>query len=202
MYLPDFFKAFNTKAAVKKSKLLPVRTDENNYPVTCTNCKFVNQKSYAYCTNCGYPVHPNQDRVAIYNMRLQRRKTLLQTCLIKISQARNALYMVASLLTFGIFYLFSDFEQSVIRGVVMVTLAGIYAGLGRWSLQKPFTSLLISLIIMLTFTAINTYAEFFAKSSFSGGLYMLLFQAVLIYFLLQGVKGAFHADVLEDEFKI
>jgi hypothetical protein len=202
MHLPEFYKAFNTRVAVRQSRLLPVRTDTNSYPLTCGNCKFINKASNNFCTNCGYPIHPTKDRLALYNIRLQRRKNLLNNCMIKISQARNALYILAGLFTFGIFYLFSDWRETVIKGLVMVVLAVIYAGLGRWSLQKPFTSLLISLIIMLTFAAINTYAEFFSKTSSSGGLYMIVLQGVLIYFLLQGVKGAFHADILEEEFKL
>ena len=84
----------------------------------------------------------------------------------------------------------------------MVLLGLIYAGLGTWSLQKPFTSLLISLIIMLTFVAINTWAEITSFSSTMGAIYLFIIQLVLIYFLLQGVKGAFHADILEEEFKL
>jgi hypothetical protein len=83
-----------------------------------------------------------------------------------------------------------------------VLLGFIYAGLGRWSLQKPFTALLISLIIMLSFAAINTWAELSSTFTTAGGVYLLMIQIILIHFLLQGVKGAFRADILEDEFKL
>jgi len=202
MQLPNSFSAFNALAALQKSKLLPVSTEVNDYPVMCSKCSFVNHKDYNFCTNCGYPIHPNHDRLALYNFRLEKRKNMQRNCSVKIEHARNALYVLAACSMLGIFYVFSDVKQTVITGLVMVLLGIIYAGLGRWSLQKPFTALLISLIIMLTFAAINTWAELSSMFTTAGGFYMLMIQMILIYFLLRGVKGAFHADILEEEFKI
>jgi hypothetical protein len=102
----------------------------------------------------------------------------------------------------GIFYVFSEIRQRAMTGAVMVVLGVIYAALGRWSLQKPFTALLVSLIFMLTFTAINTWAEISSRFATAGSLYILIVQIILIHFLLQGVKGAFNADVLEEELKL
>ncbi|GEO09315.1 hypothetical protein SAE01_18110 [Segetibacter aerophilus] len=102
----------------------------------------------------------------------------------------------------GIFYMFSEIKHKAMTGFVMVVLGFIYAGLGRWSLQKPFTALLISLIIMLTFAAINTWAELSSSFTTAAGVYLLIVQIILIHFLLRGVKGAFHADILEEEFKL
>jgi hypothetical protein len=202
MQLPNSFSAFNAPVAIQKSMLLPVRTQGNTYPVTCSNCSFVNHKDYNFCTNCGYPVYPNKDRLALYNFRLQKRKNLQRICAVKVEHARNALYVLAAFSMLGIFYVFSHVKRTEITGFVMVLLGIIYAGLGRWSLQKPFTSLLISLIIMLTFAAINTWAEFSSMFTTAGGVYLLMVQIILIYFLLQGVKGAFHADILEEQFKL
>ena len=159
MQLPNSFLAFNASAALQKSKLLPLTTELNSYPVACCNCSFVNHKEYNFCTNCGYPIHPNKDRLALYNFRLEKRKNMQRICSVKIEHARNALYVLAACSMLGVFYVFSNVKQTVITGFVMVLLGIIYAGLGRWSLQKPFTALLISLIIMLTFAAINTWAE-------------------------------------------
>jgi hypothetical protein len=33
-------------------------------------------------------------------------------------------------------------------------------------------------------------------------MYLLIVQLALTYFLVQGVKAAFHADILEEEFKL
>ncbi len=202
MQLQNSLLAYNTNAAFKKSCLLPVITHNTQLPLCCSNCSFINHPHYNFCTNCGYPVHPDKDRLALYNLRMEERKKHQKKCSVKIEHARNALYVLAACCMFGVFYVFSDMRQSVITGLVMIVLGAIYAGLGRWSLQKPFTSLLISLIIMLTFAAINTLTGFSSAFTTAGGVYMLLVQIVLIYFLLRGVKGAFHADILEEEFKV
>jgi hypothetical protein len=202
MQLPGAFSAFNVSAALQKCRLLPVRTQVNNYPLTCSNCNFINRKEYNFCTNCGYPIYPNQDRLAIYHFRLQKRKQLQQACRNKIEHARNALYVLATFSMLGVFYIFSAIRLKAMTGFVLVVLGFIYAGLGRWSLQKPFTALLIGLIIMLTFAAINTWTELSSSFTTAADIYLLIVQIILIHFLLRGVKGAFCADVLEEEFKL
>lgn len=194
--------AFNAVAAFEKSRLFPITTAYNKNPVACSHCKFVNHIHYNFCTNCGHPVHPDIEGLERFNQRLRRRKLLQQRCIAKISYARNALYLLAGFSMLGIFYLFSNVRGIVVKGIIMVFLAIMFAGLGRWSLQKPFTALLISLMMIITFAAINTWAEFTAKSSSGSAPVLLIIQVVLIYFLLQGVKGAFHADILEEEFKL
>lgn len=202
MQLPNITKVFNASAALQKCKLLPVKRQLTNIPISCSNCNFINRAGNSFCTNCGYPVHPDTEKIALYNFRLQKRKNVQKLCVVKIEHARNALYVLAAFSMLGIFYIFSDIRQRAVTGFVMVLLGFIYAGLGRWSLQKPFTALLISLIIMLTFAAINTWAEFTSTFTTASGVYLLMVQVILIYFLLQGVKGAFHADILEEEFKL
>ncbi|MGI8636617.1 MAG: hypothetical protein ACR2KZ_14565 [Segetibacter sp.] len=202
MQLDHFLIRAGAGTALEKSWLLPVRIQENQYPLACNNCRFINPTEYHFCTNCGYPVHPNPDSIALYNGRLQKRKRLQKICTVRVEYARNALYVISAFSMLGIFYMFSPVRQKEMTGFVMVVLGIIYAALGRWSLQKPFTALLISLIFMLTFTAINTWAEVSSRFSTIGSIYILIIQIILIHFLLQGVKGAFHADVLEEEFKL
>jgi len=174
----------------------------NHYPLTCGNCSFINRADNNFCTNCGYPIYPNKDRLTIYNFRLSTRKNMQKSCFTKITYARNTLYVLATCSMLGVFYLFSSAKEKMITGVVMVVLGILYAGLGRWSLKKPFTALLISLMVMLSFTAIQTWARFSSIFTTAGGVYLLIVQIILIYFLLQGVQGAFHADILEEEFKV
>jgi len=198
----NFLAKANEYTALEKSRLLPFHLHHNCYPLTCNNCRFINPTEYHFCTNCGYPVHPNADTINLYNRRLQKRKRLQKICTVRVEYARNALYAIAAFSMLGIFYIFSPIRQKEITGFVMVVLGVIYAALGRWSLHKPFTALLISLIFMMTFTIINTWAEISSRFSTLGSTYILIVQIILIHFLLQGVKGAFHADLLEEEFKL
>ncbi len=202
MHIPEYFTAFNTKAAIIKSRLFPLKTSHNNYPLTCLNCKFINSIEYHFCTNCGYPIHPNKDNLNIYNLRVNRRKAIEKSCAIKLVQSRNALYTLAGFLGLGIFYAFSDDNATYIKGIVMLFLCAMYAGLGRWSLAKPFTSFLIGLMILLTFAAITSWSEFIEKKSNSFAFYILFLQGIFIYYLWQGTKAAFHAEMLEEETKL
>ncbi len=198
--VPSFI-LFNADEALRISRLLPVRTDVNTFPVLCRNCKYVNRANYNYCTNCGFPLHPDHINIALYNHRLIEKEKLKKQSLTKIAHARNALYILAAFSMFGIISIFSAYKQAVVKGFVMVVLGIIYAGLGRWSVQKPFTSLLISLILVLTFVAINTWAEFTSTTVSSNGAFLFVIQMVLVYILFEGVKGAFHADILEEDIK-
>lgn len=196
------FKTIKTGTAINNSGLLPFRTNLNQHPVTCANCNFINRTTNNFCTNCGYPIHPNQAQLALYNKRLQQRKDLQSYCRAKISYARNTLYLLAIFCAIGVTYSFSSRRDSLIRSFVMLLLAAIYITLGRWTLTRPFTALLISLLLMLTFIAINAWAELSSMFATATGMYLLVIQIVLTYFLVQGVKAAFHADILEEEFKL
>ena len=200
--MPAPLPAFNLDAALRQAKALPAVSRVKVRLICCSHCSFVNQTEYKFCTNCGYPIYPDTDNLRRYEVRIETRKKVQRTCWIKIEQARNALYVVTAFSMLGVFYVFSDARQTEITGLIMVLLGIIYGSLARWSVTKPFTALLISLIIMLTFTLINTWAELSSRDSTATSVYLFLIQMILIYFLLQGVKGAFRAEILEEEFKV
>lgn len=196
------FKTISAGTAIHNSKLLPVTTNDNQHPVSCINCSFINRTTNNFCTNCGYPVHSDKEGLALYYKRLKERKDLQNYCFIKISRARNTLYLLAAFCALGITYSFSSRRYWLMRSFVMLLLAAIYITLGRWTIKRPFTALLISLLLMLTFIAINAWAEFNNRYATAAGLYLLVIQIALTYFLVQGVKAAFHAEILEEEFKL
>lgn len=185
----------------QKSHLLPVCTFENTHPVTCINCSLINRHNYNYCTECGFPIKPDEVNILDFNKRQGAKKDLIYASKYKIIVARNTLYILATFSMFGIFYLSSNFKAVAAKGLLIVLLGIIYAGLGKWSTQKPFTAMLIALIMTLTFVVINTWSEFTTGPISSTSVFLLLIQVAFIYILLQGVKGAFHADILEEEFK-
>ncbi len=202
MKLQYSLKNIVTCAAINNSTLLPFRTNLNQHPVACANCRFINRTTNNFCTNCGYPVHPNKAQLEIYNKRLQQRKDLQNYCREKILYARNTLYLLGAFCAIGVTYSFSSRRIALMRCFVMLLLAAIYITLGRWTLTRPFTALLISLLLMLTFIAINAWAELSSMFATPAGIYLLVIQIALTYFLVQGVKAAFHADILEEEFKL
>ncbi len=193
---------FNMAKALTNNRLLPFKATVLVNWTTCVNCNFLNLSSYHYCTCCGYPVQPNNDRVKLYTYRLQQRKELLQKLEMHIMYARNTLYILAAVCMMGVAYFFTDDRQNILRGFASLTVAAIFTGLGRWSLIKPFTALLISFLMVLTFIAINTWAQFMDLFTTTIGLYTLLIQIVCFLFLTRGLQAAYKADIMEEEFKI
>src|SRR4051794_35304332 len=107
MQLSHFLPAFNIGAALHKVKLLPFVAPVNWSLLTCSNCCFVNHADYNFCTNCGYPIYPDNERLERYLFHREKVKKMRHNCSVKIEHARNALYVVAACSMFGIFYVFS-----------------------------------------------------------------------------------------------
>ena len=107
--------------------------------------------------------------------------------------------MIAAFLLLGVGALFSESKYSVMRGVLLVISALLYIGLARWSNKRPFTAFLISLILLVSYVVVNTWGD--VKNMFANAaqVYVLLIEWVLIYFLVQGVKAAWRADILEKD---
>src|SRR5690349_23278451 len=132
-------RAFNTPAAIKRSRLLPFKFAKSLLS-TCNNCNFVNLTSHNYCTNCGYPLLANKDQLTLYNYRLKLRKDMLKKAEQTVQFARNTLYIIAILCVLGAVFVFADIG-GMLTAVVLLVVAALFAGLGRWSLVKPFTAL-------------------------------------------------------------
>lgn len=187
---------------MQKNKLLPVKNDTKHHPVSCVNCRYVNVSTNKFCTNCGYPQHNQEGIFATYNQRMQQRKIFKESCSKKIKQARNSLYVIASFCMFSIAFILKNRRKEILTAVILFVMAAMFISLGKWTLRKPFTSLLISLLLMLTFIAINASEELASSFTSAAGIYVFIVQVILTFFLVQGVKAAFHADVLEEECKL
>jgi len=113
--------------------------------------------------------------------------------------ARYVLYITAAICLLGITFLFSSSGPSVMRGIMWMVIAALVGGLARWSLARPFTALFTSFLVMITLVALNTWTAFGTLFSSVQGVYLLAAQLALIYFLTQGLKAAWSADILERE---
>ncbi len=184
---------------VDRSRLLPFLFYQAGCPQTCHECGVVNQAENNYCTHCGYPVIAEADKIALYNFRQHKRGELLQDCEFIIGQARAVLYIMAAITFAGISYFFNNIAQNYLRAGVLLMISGIYFGLARWTLSRPFTALLISFLMLISFMAINTWAEFRRMFTTATGVYLLVVQLALFYFLFRGVKAAYQADILVEE---
>lgn len=109
---------------------------------------------------------------------------------------------MAALCLLAVIVVLMEYRPQVLSAVILVVLSAIFISLGRWSLSRPFTALLISFLIVVTFLAINTWAEFSNLFTTSYGLYLLVMQVVCFVFLMRGLQAAYRADIMEEEFKL
>ncbi|TDH20894.1 hypothetical protein EXU57_21115 [Segetibacter sp. 3557_3] len=201
MQVANSFRPFNTPAALKTSRLLPFVWPQGSL-CTCSNCSFVNRTTHNYCTNCGYPQAPVNDRLATYMYRLNLRKDLLRRSEETIQFARNTLYVLSAICVMALLFIATEKRVDRLTIVILLIVAGLFTGLGRWSLTRPFTALLVSFLVLLTFIAINTWAEFSRMFNTSYGVFSLVIQVVCFIFLMRGLQAAYRADIMEEEFKI
>jgi hypothetical protein len=184
---------------VSQIELLPVLFQTEDHPFICRKCRYVNQAHYSFCTDCGFPISAGKAQLRMHIMRRKQLKQLLQDCYIKISAARTTIYIIAAICLLGIAFLFSDNNQSVIRGILLLLSSTLFVALAKWSNTKPFTALLICLLMLVSYVAITTWTQFNMMLSSATRVYVLIVELGLVYFLVQGVKAAWQADILETE---
>lgn len=190
------------KMVVHKAPLVSGHAMQDTNPVICSNCGYINRANYNFCTNCGHPIKLTSDRLAQYKFKIFKRKQQLKRSRNTIKKARNTLYAMSLLILLGVGFIVPAYNQNILRAIVLVLIAAIYFFLARWSASKPFTSFLIGFLMLLSFMAINTWAEFSRLFSSGTGLYLLVVQAIMCYFLYHGVRAAYEADQIEEAEKL
>ncbi|WP_207491896.1 hypothetical protein [Aridibaculum aurantiacum] len=184
--------------AAVKWQPLPAAKKRLALPVICFHCLRVNGVHHNFCTGCGYPVQCYQEHLQLFNNRRKERMRMLRGCYSKVLSARNVLYVSATFCAFSALFYATEASPGMIRCMVLLVMSLLFVGLGTWSLFKPFTSLLISFLIMITLIAINTWAEAARLFSSTSGWYTIVAQLALLYYITRGVKAAYKADVLQD----
>lgn len=202
MHLPTSNQPIHAESFFDRNGLQPVPFHHGFAPVTCFKCGYINAADNNFCTNCGFPAQAAGDQLALYNFRQFKRKHLKEECIQIVRQARATLYVMSVISVLGAFVLTITMPQNNLRQTVLLVVAAIYLALARWTLTKPFTALLISFLMLISFMAINTWAEFGRMFTTATGVYLLFVQLFLFYFLYRGVKAAYQAEILDEEDKI
>jgi hypothetical protein len=195
-------KAFYTSDLLHKWKLLPFIAKADDLPFTCNMCGYVNAHVNKFCTNCGYPSKPLSHLVGEYNFRLFKQKQLIKNYQITIARARVTLYIMSAICAAGFGAVFLHFEKHPTRGIVLLIFSSVFLLLSRYTLSRPFTSLLISFLILTSFIIINTWAEMKKIFPSGTGVYLLVVQFIMIFFVFKGMDAAYQYNILEEEMKI
>lgn len=192
---------FSSKRNINVNKVLPkVKHADALYSI-CSRCRYVNESSNNFCTNCGSPVK-EKETSALFLVRMKQRKELLRKGEKAVSTARVVLYILSAGLLTGIGFLFGELPNRLFLVLASCTFAGLFFLLARWSYTKPFTALITAFILVITFSTISIFGEFVNAFTTVVGVYSLLINMVLVYFLLKGVQGAYKLELINEELEI
>ena len=102
-----------------------------------------------------------------------------------VRNARITLYVVAGLFLLSLFVLqdFEDTAKKVLTGLV-IFMAALFAFLGYWSTKRPFTAILIVLIIFVSLQVFNAIVD---PSSLMQAWYLKI---AVPLFLIMGLRNA------------
>jgi hypothetical protein len=197
-------KSINIISGIRLSevyKLRPyIKTPEANNTI-CSRCFYINESANHFCTNCGYPVH-NGETLLLYQVRNKQRKEVLHKSTYAVKVARGLLYIIAAFFTVGLGFLFGELENKFFLTTIMLATSALFFFLARWSVVKPFTALLTSFVIVSTFSTIYIFEEFTRTFKTVQGVYTIALTALVSYLLLRGVRGAYKADLINEEMNI
>src|SRR3954452_884377 len=192
---------FSAKKNIDINKVSPKVKHEDASLAICSRCRFVNEASNNFCTNCGYPIK-EKETSALYHVRMKQRKELLRKGEKSVKAARVLLYILSVLLLTGIGFIFGELPNRMFLVLASCTFSALFFLLAQWSYTKPLTALITAFILVITFSTISIFGEFVNAFTTVVGVYSLLINMVLVYFLLKGVQGAYKLDVAKEELEI
>ena len=115
----------------------------------CYHCKQKDlNTNEMFCPNCGFPQGGTQEEQRKFIMDFRLKNSAIREGKKMITRARNYLFFVA----FLNFISFAASGAGAIGYIIGLIIAGIFAGLAFWSINKPFPALLTGLITYVVLT--------------------------------------------------
>ena len=185
----------------KFNLLLPAIKRNTTTADICIHCTHINKPEYSFCTNCGYPL---QDKLLIdaYYKKLKERNELLFKAENTVQVARIILYVMAFFLLFGILFIFSESTVKYLVATLALIMSALFFFLALWSRSNPLSAMLIAVIILITFSAINIFDKL--KQSFitTQGVIGMLLCLALVVVVLKGVQAAYRVVLMKQELQM
>jgi len=188
----------NTTSVQTFNKLLPRIERATPSAEICRHCNYINLNGYSFCTNCGYPLH-NDLLIEVYHKHLQQRTDILFKAETAVLIARIVLYVMASFLLMGIFFVFSEGNGKYLVVTLALLLSGLFFFLAFWSRRNPFTAMLTAFIILTTFSAINIFGKLVQSFTTIEGVIGMCLCLALLFVVLRGVQGAYRVTLMKEE---
>jgi hypothetical protein len=182
----------------KINKLLPEVKTQKPGAVVCMHCMYVNENEFSFCTNCGFPLH-NKQLIRAFEKRKAQRMNILFKAENSVLVARIVLYVMASFLSLGIFFIFTEGRRKYFVVLLALSVSGLFFFLAFWSQKNPFTALLTAFIVLMAFSAINIFGSLTASFTTIEGVTGMLLCLALLFVVLRGVQGAYRVNLIKEE---
>ncbi|SFP68204.1 zinc ribbon domain-containing protein [Parafilimonas terrae] len=180
------------------SALQPQPVQTKPAALICHHCNYVNETEFLYCTNCGYPLQNKQGSNS-YKQRIEQRKTALLKAENAVLAARVVLYIIASFLSLGFFFIFAESNRKYIVVLMALLLSGLFFLLASWSRKNPFPALLTSFIMLIAFSTINIFRSLTISTITFRGITGILICLALLMVILRGLQGAYRISLIKEE---
>lgn len=163
----------------------------------CRHCNYINEIHFLFCTNCGYAL--NRQGSGSGNQRMEQRKTALLKAENAVLAARLVLYVIASFLSLGFFFIFAENNRKYIVVLMALLLSGLFFSLAAWSRKSPFPALLTSFIMLVAFSIINIFRSFAIAAVTLRSITGILICLALLIIILRGLQGAYRISLIKEE---
>lgn len=166
--------------------------EETTAPVTCPICSKQVQPTVKFCDGCGYPIGGTEFDQNEFQYAYDLKKHDLDTAKDVVKSGTTTLFVLAGLIAVGntVLYFTTDQIEILIAGVFIVA---IFLGLAFWSKKKPFTALVVALIVYVTIILADA---FFDPYTILKGL---LLKIIIIGALIKAIRGAKDAQNIMEE---
>lgn len=181
--------------------LLPELQQQKPLAVVCFHCAYINEIEFSFCINCGFPLQ-NKLLTDAFNKRIQQRRNLLFKAENSVMISRMVLYIIASFLSIGVFFIFAESEGKYIIVLLALLLSGLFFSLAFWSRKNPFSALLAAFIILIAFSAINIFNSFAQSVPTLTGLTGMLICLALLFVILKGIHAAYRIILIKEELQV
>jgi hypothetical protein len=167
----------------------------------CAHCRHINKFEYSFCTNCGYPLRDELLIDAFYK-KLKERNELLFKAENTVQVARVILYVMALFLLPGILFIFSASTVKYLVATLALIMSVLFFFLAFWSRSNPLSAMLIAVIILITFSAINIFDKLKQSFTTTEGIIGMLLCLALVFVVLKGVQAAYRVALMKQELEI
>lgn len=150
--------------------------------IKCPTCKTAFEQQPAKCENCGYPFSGTHDERAHFVAHHIMKKGKLSDTKDSIKQARIILFIIAGFNIIVPIFSYANAQSGWIVMEISMLIGILFLFFGIMAKKKPFVSLLIPLILLITAYLVNFLIE--PISLLQGILWKVIFIGALVYSLV------------------